>query len=45
MVETLPADITAHGIRNYSFKVEGKEDGQAYFAEAGRQSENAIILI
>ena len=45
MVEALPADITAHGIRNYTFKVEGKEDGQAYFAEEGRQSENAIILI
>ena len=45
MVEALPTEITTHGIRNYTFKVEGKEDGQAYFAEAGRTSENAIILL
>jgi hypothetical protein len=45
MVEQLPGDITAHAERNFTFKVEGREDGQGYLAEAGRESENAIILI
>lgn len=45
MVDALPVEITTHGIRNYTFKVEGKEDGQGYFAEAGRTSEHAIILL
>ena len=45
MVEQLPADITAHGQRNFAFKVEGREDGQGYLAEAGRDSQNAIILL
>ena len=41
----LPKELVTHGIRNYTFKVKGKEDGQAYFSESGRQSENAIILL
>ena len=41
----IPADITATGIRNFTFKVDGKEDGQGYLANAGRDSENAIVLI
>jgi len=45
MVEQLPADITAHGQRNFTFKVEGREDGQGYLAEAGRYAQNAIILL
>jgi len=45
MVEQLPSDITAHGERNFTFKVDGREDGQGYLAQAGRDSENAIVLI
>lgn len=45
MDQSLPADIVAHGQRNFTFKVEGREDGQAYFAEAGRDSKNAVVLI
>lgn len=45
MVDTIPAEITTQGTRNFTFKVEGREDGQAYFAEKGRDSKNAVILI
>ena len=45
MVEALPVEIVTTGERNYSFPVEGKEDGQGYFAPAGRESKHAIILI
>ena len=45
MVEALPADIITAGVRNFTFKVEGKADGEGYLAEAGRDSKNAIILI
>jgi carboxymethylenebutenolidase len=44
-MEGLPVDITAHGQRNFTFKVEGKEDGTGYLASAGRDSENALVLI
>lgn len=45
MDQGLPVEITTTGTRNFTFKVEGKEDGQAYFSEAGRESKNAIVLI
>ena len=45
MVEELPADVITSGERNFTFPVEGKEDGMAYFAEAGRDSKSAIVLI
>ena len=38
-------DLITAGTRNFSFKVEGKEDGVAYFAEEGRDSANAVILL
>jgi hypothetical protein len=41
----LPKEIVSQGIRNFTFKVEGKEDGQGYFAEKGRDSKMGIILI
>ena len=45
MVDAIPVEITTQGTRNFTFKVEGKEDGQAYFSEKSRDSKNAIILI
>jgi hypothetical protein len=45
MVDAIPVEITTQGTRNFTFKVEGREDGQAYFSEKGRDSKNAVILI
>jgi hypothetical protein len=45
MDQGLPVEITTTGTRNFTFKVEGKEDGQAYFAENGRDSKYAVVLI
>jgi dienelactone hydrolase len=42
---SLHADITTSGTRNFTFKVEGKEDGMGYFSEIGRDAKNAIIVI
>jgi carboxymethylenebutenolidase len=45
MVEELPKELVTPGERNFSFPVEGREDGQGYFCAAGRESKNAIVLI
>jgi hypothetical protein len=37
-MDSLPADIITSGERNYTFKVEGKDDGQGYFSPNGRDS-------
>lgn len=41
----LPADVITQGERNFTFKVEGRDDAQGYLAVNGRDSENAIVLI
>jgi hypothetical protein len=34
-MDSLPSEITNSGDRNYTFKVEGKEDGQGYLSPFG----------
>lgn len=41
----IPADIIAPGERNFTFKVEGREDGQAYFSPIGRDSKYALVFL
>ena len=41
----VPKDVVTSGTRNFTFKVESKEDGMAYFSEKGRDSKYAIVLI
>ena len=43
--EEVPKDLITAGERNFTFKVEGKEDGVGYFATAGRDAQNAVIVI
>lgn len=46
MEQEIPAENITPGERNFFFPVEGgKEDGQAYFCGAGRDSKHALILI
>lgn len=43
--EALPKSLVASGTRNFTFKVDGKEDGQGYFATQGRDAKIGVILI
>jgi hypothetical protein len=42
---SLPAELVTPGERNFTFPVEGKEDGQGYLSIHNRDSKHAVILI
>ncbi|EGR27889.1 hypothetical protein IMG5_187330 [Ichthyophthirius multifiliis] len=44
-MDNLSQAITESGTRNYTFKVEGKEDGQGYLTQAQQETHLGIILI
>lgn len=42
---TLAPELVTPGERNFTFPVEGKEDGQGYLSVHNRDAKHAVILI